>query len=160
LSESVRKDGGKWKDIIIEAPDIPAEEEAAARLAERLRNVHCPPNYWAKQADTDRRLRDEQSSLSDRELVEVKARLIVFDASPDGAAWRKMMYLSRKTRTPADQAELDELNRHYPGMPLTHYAAWYKNHYFEEQARKWDGGARSNWYKSEEALWTQVQRYR
>jgi hypothetical protein len=93
----------------IERPDIPAEEEVAACLAEHLRNVLCPPNYWAKQADTDRRLRDEQPSLSDRELVEVKARLIVFDASPDGAAWHKMMYLSHKTRTASIKPSLMNL---------------------------------------------------
>ena len=70
------------------------------------------------------------------------------------------VYLSHKTRTRADQAELDELNGHYPGMPLKHYAAWYEKHFWEEQMRKWDGGARSAWYENEEALWARVQCYR
>ena len=86
----------------------------------RVRSTYCYAN-------------PNQPSLSDEELVEVKARLIVFDASPDGAAWRKMMHLSHKTRTRADQAELDELNRHYPGMPLKHYASWYEETRFWEE---------------------------
>ena len=75
----LNKYGGKGEAFMIERPDVPAEEEAAARLAAHLQNVLCPPEYWAKQADTDRRLRDvaNQPSLSDEDLVEVKARLIV-----------------------------------------------------------------------------------
>ncbi len=38
-----------------ERPDPAAEEEVAARLAGHLRNINCPPDYWAKQADTDRK---------------------------------------------------------------------------------------------------------
>jgi hypothetical protein len=49
-----------WRGIpafeeIVGLPDPAAAEEAAARLAELVRDVRCPPNYWAKQADTDRR---------------------------------------------------------------------------------------------------------
>ena len=46
-------------------PDPAAEEETATRLAELLRDARCPPDYWAKQADTDRR--DIQSYYEDLE---------------------------------------------------------------------------------------------
>jgi hypothetical protein len=154
-----------------ERPDPAAEEGAAARLAELLRDVHCPPDYWAKQADTDRRLRDagNEPPVQSDGLTQVKARLIVFDGSPGGAAWRRIMDLSYGKRSRAEQAELDELHRRYPGMPLKHYVSWY------EERREWEevmrdlkerfppiGGRPSEsntWYEREEALWKRVQRY-
>jgi hypothetical protein len=77
-------------------PDPAAEEETAARLAELLRDVRCPPDYWAKQADADRRESNLITRTGVRSRVtkpsQLRARMIVFQGSPDGAAWRRMMY--------------------------------------------------------------------
>jgi hypothetical protein len=104
---------------------LPGEvEEAAARLAASLRGVRCPDDYWAKQADTDRRLLNDlgfKTTLSEAEELQLKARMIVFDSSPDGAAWRRMFQLTYRKRNAAENAEFDELNRRYPGMPLEVY---------------------------------------
>jgi hypothetical protein len=149
----------------LEKPDPAAEDEAAACLAELLLDVRCPADYWAKQADTDRRLWENgiDQSVQAVELFPVRARLIVFDGSSVGAVWRRMMELSYRTRTPAQQAELDELTRSYPGMPLEHYSRWYeKIRNMEEMVRKANGGSHrlSSWYEFEEALWKRVQRCR
>jgi hypothetical protein len=152
-------------------PDPAAEEEAAARLAGHLREIHCPPDYWAKQADTDRKkLRDFSNSVepsaSGDEGVQLRARLIVFDGSPDGAAWRRMMELSYRKRTCAQQAELDELHRRYPGMPLKDYNPMYETiRHMEEVTRK-DRAEKSSEQEAftghgfDDALWKRVQRYR
>jgi hypothetical protein len=146
-----------------EKPDPAAEEEAAARLAELLLDVRCPADYWAKQADTDRRLWEDDIDHSADELDPVRARLIVFEGSSVGAVWRRMMELSYRPRTPAQQAELVELTRSYPGMPLEHHSRWYEEiRNMEEIVRKASGGSDglSTRYEFEETLWKRVQRYR
>jgi hypothetical protein len=153
-----------------EKPDPKAEEEAAARLAEFVRNIDCPTDYWAKQADTDRRLSDinQKPPLSNDALAQVEARLIVFDGSPDGAAWRRMMDLSYRTRSLDEQAELDELQRRYPGMPLKHYDLMYEiARELEDKGRnlatdplKRTKPFESCWHRTANALWKRVQPYR
>jgi hypothetical protein len=156
------------KHLMMDKPDPAAEEEAARRLAECLRNVNCPPDYWVKQADTDRRL-DAEPSLSGDALVQVAARLIVFEGSPDGATWRRMMDLSYRKRNPAEQSELDELHRRYPGMPLKHYDWMYEaSRNVEEKVRElaasglidWTTPVESRWHSFADALWKRVQPYR
>jgi hypothetical protein len=116
---------GRWLAISpvfaqsTETLDPAAEEEAAARLAAHLRGLHCPPEYWANQADTDRkdfeRFSYGNEPLSAREEgVQLLARMIVFEGSPEGAAWRRMMHLHYRKRTRAQQAELDQLHRATP----------------------------------------------
>jgi hypothetical protein len=148
-------------------PDPAAQEETAARLAELLRDVRCPPDYWTKQADTDRRdiqsYYQDRGSISSDEAVQLRARVIVFEGSPDGAAWRRMMHLTDSHRTPAGQAELDDLHRRYPGMPLEAHDS--------ECVRRWKDSARKlrrnpepiereddGWYSA--PLWKLVQQYR
>jgi len=144
-------------------PDPAAEEETAARLAELLRDVRCPPDYWAKQADADRR--DIQSyyqdldSISSDQAVQLKARVIVFQGSPDGAAWRRMMHLTDRRLTPAGQAELADLHRRYPGMPLKDHDSEYLRK-LKDQAREFRRNAEpiewedDGWYSS--AVWNLV----
>jgi hypothetical protein len=162
--------GRMWRKIRphdTERPDPAAEEkeeaEVAARLAEHLRGVRCPPDYWAKQADTDRRLLDDgvEPAVSGDELVQLQARLIVFEGSPDGAAWCRMMHLSYKKRTRAEQAELDELNRRYPGMPLKHHDPLYEvTRHMEEILREHGRDDGSTWHGNEDAIWKCVERCR
>ncbi len=152
-------------------PDPAAEEEVAARLAGHLRGIHCPPDYWANQADTDRRLTDDLQKpfvLSDA-LVQVKARLIVFGGSPEGAAWRRMMELHYRKRTRAEQAELDQLHQRYPAMPLKSYNLFYESdrktfEALDEVRRKFEGqsirAAEHDWYRTQNALWKRVDPYR
>ncbi len=115
-----------------ERPDPAAEEAVATRLAGHLRGLHCPPDYGANQADADRKnvqrfFTGNEPLASCEEAVQLRARLIVFGGSPEGAAWRRMMELSYRKRTRAEQAELDELRRRYPGMPLKDYQPFYEN---------------------------------
>jgi hypothetical protein len=100
-----------------------------------------PPDYWAKQADTDRRdiqsYYDDRGSISSDEAVQLRARVIVFEGSPEGAAWRRMMYLTDTYLSPAGQAELADLHRRYPGMPLKDHDSPYAR-YCKDKARELD----------------------
>jgi hypothetical protein len=162
--------GRMWRKIRphdTERPDLAAEEkeeaEVAARLAEHLSGVRCPPDYWATRADTDRRLLHEgaEPSVSGDELVQLQTRLIVFEGSPDGAAWRTMMHLSYKKRTRAEQAELDEFKRRYPTMPLKHYDFAYEGtRHMEEILREFRRDDGYTWHGNEDAIWKCVERCR
>jgi hypothetical protein len=148
-------------------PDPAAEEQAAARLAENLRGIQCPPDYWRNQADADLRFLEGSGRPWDH-YAQVKARRIVFEASPDGAAWRRMMDLSDRKRTRAEQAELDQLHLRYPGMPLKDYNPFYEfNRGFEASIREAVANGSmeltkpiANCYSTEIAVWNRVDRYR
>jgi hypothetical protein len=100
----------------------------------------------------------------------------VFDASPDGAAWWRMKHLSYGKPTPAQQAELDQLRRRYPGMPLeSHDGGSYEwSRFMKEKLREHVANGLieprepvdHNWcnedtrYNDEKALWQRVERYR
>jgi hypothetical protein len=147
-------------------PDPAAEEETAARLAELLRDVRCPPDYWAKQADADRRDIEsyycDRGSISSDEAVQLRARVIIFQGSPSGAAWRRMMHLTDRHLTPAGQAELADLHRRYPGMPLKDHdpecmRRWKKSmREFDRNAEPIEREDNS----TENVLWNIVQQYR
>jgi hypothetical protein len=150
-----------------EEPDPAAEERAAARLAEHLQTIQCPPDYWRNQADTDRRFLEGGGRVWD-EYAQVKARQIVFDGSPDGVAWRRLMDLSYRKRTRAEQAELDQLHRRYPGMPLKDYNPFYETLRASEESIR-EAAANGlieltepieSYYKNKNALWERVDRYR
>jgi hypothetical protein len=145
-------------------PDPAAEEEVAARLAGHLRGIRCPPDYWANQADTDRKdvqrfFTGNEPLASCDEAIELQARLIVFGGSPDGALWRTMMGLHYRRRTRAQQAELDQPHRRYPGMPLKHYDPQYETtRHLEEIIRERRGKDRFTWHGYEDAIWKCVER--
>lgn len=184
LARAIVEDYGRLKDLLGRSrwmgfpeltkstpkPDPVAEEEVAARVAGHLRAVRCPPDYWANQADTDRRLTDPlEPTVSGDALVQVKARLIVFGGSPEGAAWRRMMELHYRRRTRAEQAERDQLHRRYPAMPLKSYNPFYESdrstfEALDEVRRKFEGqsirAADHDWYRTENALWKRVEPYR
>jgi hypothetical protein len=156
--------------------DPAAEEQVAARLAEHLRDVRCPPDYWANRADADRKdierfFSGSEPLASCDEAVQLRARLIVFGGSPEGAAWRTMMELHYRKRTRAEQAELDQLHRRYPGMPLKSYHPFYESdramfEVLDGARRKFEGlpqstrPAEHDWYGTENALWRRVDQYR
>jgi hypothetical protein len=110
------------------------------------------------------------------EDILISARLIVFNASPDGAAWWRMKHLSYGKPTPAQQAELDQLRRRYPGMPLeSHDGGLYEwSRFVDEKVREHvanglidpSQGGDHNWYdedtmyNDQKALWQRVERYR
>ncbi len=160
-----------FRSLSIEKPDRGAEEKAVARLAEHLRGIPCPPDYWRNQADTDRRFTEEEDGQVWDQYAQAKARLIVFAGSPDGAAWRRMMDLmdvSDKRRTRAEQAELDELHRRYPGMPLKDYHPFHETYRVcKESIREAAANGQielpepmGSYYSNENALWELVDRYR
>jgi hypothetical protein len=156
-----------WREIpgmeqIFGSPDPAAEDKAAAQLAELLRDIRCPPDYWKKQADTDRRLKYEEAmrpSMSGDQAAQMRARLIVFAGTPVGAVWRRMVDLSQGELTRAEQAELDELHRRYPGMPL--YDPNYESDRFFSRVLRQHGHKDTvSWDDFEFALWQRVQRHR
>jgi hypothetical protein len=74
-----------------------------------------------------------------------------------------MMDLSYRRRNRAEQAELDQLHRRYPGMPLKHYDPMYEtNRFTEEKILEYgaDGLVEDGWYSIENALWKRLDRYR
>jgi hypothetical protein len=137
---------------------LPGEaEEAAARLAERLPGIRCPADYWAKQVEIDRNWQSDlgwgNRTLSKSEVHQLEARLIVFAASPAGAASRRMFQLTHRRRNVAENAEFDELNRQYPGMPLEVKSdALMASIRFQEESR---GVVEEDW---ETELWRLVPR--
>jgi hypothetical protein len=116
--------------------DIAERDRLRESIAARGRSFSCPPSYGALQArDDEKRSRHlsqirlspahggvPQTAAEDAEEAQVVARLAAYENSPEYHARRRIRDLSTKRgeRTPAEETELDDLQKRYPELPFDH----------------------------------------
>jgi hypothetical protein len=105
-----------------------------ARIADRASKISCPPGYGVKEYVADSgRIRDLSYKRSwpsscgtlneadDAEEAQLRARIVVYEGSPEGRGRQRIFGLSLKSFAPglsaAEQNEYDSLKLLYPDPP-------------------------------------------